>query len=118
VLGCLDRGELRGLAQQATRMVYLEGEPVVVEGNHGIGFYVVLSGCASVSVDGELLRALRPGDCFGEVCLLGQERRSATVVAATDLECAVVAAWCFRALVAVHPCVADALAVQAELYEG
>src|SRR5215471_21413803 len=90
VLGCLSRRELLRVARLATVIGYDEGEPIVVEGDRGIGFYVLLSGCATVSVDGELRRALLEGDCFGELCLLGRDQRSATVVAATDLECAVI----------------------------
>jgi CRP-like cAMP-binding protein len=118
VLGCLTSRELRGLARQATWLSYGEGEPVVVEGDRGIGFYVVLSGCASVSIDGELRRALREGDCFGELSLLGCGQRSATVVAATDLECAAFAVWIFTALLRERPCVAEALSARVALYDS
>jgi CRP-like cAMP-binding protein len=118
VLGCLSRRELLRVARLATLIAYDEGEPIVVEGDHGIGFYVVLSGCATVSVDGELRRGLLEGDCFGELCLLGRDQRSASVVAATDLECAVLEGWSFRALLKEYPCVAQALAARAALYEA
>jgi CRP/FNR family transcriptional regulator, cyclic AMP receptor protein len=109
VLSCVNQRERERLASRATLIGYREGETVVIEGQGGAGFYVILAGCASVSVDGHLRRALGRGDSFGELSLLGRRPRSATVVAATDLHCAVFPLWEFRSFVAEHPCVASSL---------
>ena len=90
-------------------MTYHEGEVVVVQGEGGAGFFVILAGCASVSVDGRIRRALGVGDWFGDLSLVRDAPRSATVVAATDLRCAVLPVWNLRALVKEHASVATAL---------
>jgi CRP-like cAMP-binding protein len=47
---------------------------------------VIESGTADVSVDGEVVRALGPGDVFGEVAVLASGRRTATVVATSPMK--------------------------------
>jgi CRP-like cAMP-binding protein len=107
---------LARLSRRARRVVHGEGELVVAEGEPGVGFYVIVDGDAAVSVDGELVRALGPGDSFGELSLVSGRPRSASVVAATDLELAAVPAWDFRAFVDAYPCVARSLALQSLSY--
>ena len=55
------------------------GETVVRQGDRGEHFYVVQTGRLDVSIDGQLVGRLGPGDCFGEVALLQRVARTATV---------------------------------------
>jgi len=57
-------------------------------------------------VGGETRRSLGPGDWFGEIALIDQGPRSASVVAATELRCQGMSAWEFRPFVQNHPEVA------------
>jgi CRP-like cAMP-binding protein len=57
------------------------GERICGEGATGYSFFVVRSGAAAVTQDGQELRRLGPGDFFGELAILGDGRRSATVTA-------------------------------------
>lgn len=116
VLGCVDDHSLASLARRARRVLHPEGELVVAEGEPGVGFYVIVDGDAAVSVDGELVRALGPGDVFGELALVTGRPRSASIVAATDLELTAVPAWDFRAFVGAHPCVLRSLELQSLTY--
>jgi CRP/FNR family transcriptional regulator, cyclic AMP receptor protein len=116
LLSCVGQQDLIRLARRAIQIVYREGEAVVVEGEGGAGFYVILDGSASVAVEGHLQRGLGPGDSFGELSIISGRARSATVVAATDLHCAVFTPWEFRALLEEHPCVAAALRRQIARY--
>lgn len=59
-----------------------EGEDVVVQGQPGDAYFVVDSGRCSVSVDGSAAHDLGPGDGFGEIALLLDVPRTATVAAA------------------------------------
>jgi hypothetical protein len=66
--------------------VYLDaGREVFHQGDHGDRFYVIEDGEADVIGDGRLIRSLDPGDGFGEIALLHDTVRTATVRARTPL---------------------------------
>src|SRR5262245_1809367 len=58
------------------------GDRICGEGASGYTFFVLCSGAADVTQEGKELRGLGPGDFFGELAILGDGRRSATVTAA------------------------------------
>ena len=64
----------------------------------GVGFFLIEDGNATVSLEGEIVRTLGPGDHFGEIALIDEGPRSATVTASTDLRCRGMAAWEFQLL--------------------
>jgi CRP-like cAMP-binding protein len=72
-------GSLRALRVRA-------GEEIVREGEPGDHFYVIASGEVDVRVGGRPTSELGPGDYFGEIALLREVPRTATVVARTDVE--------------------------------
>ncbi len=77
------------LEQLATRLtpVHAEaGEDIVRRGDHGDRFYVVSSGEIEIVLDGETPRRESSGAYFGEIALLRDVPRTATVRAATDVE--------------------------------
>ncbi len=75
------------------------GDTVLVEGESGVGFFVIDTGHATVSVGGTERRKLGPGDSFGEVALLAGTDRTATVTADEDLRCYGLTSWAFRPIV-------------------
>lgn len=85
---------------------YRAGDSIVVEGDGGIGFFVVRSGAATVHRGGKAVARLEPGSSFGEVAVLAAGPRSASVVADSDLACLAMIAWTFRPMVRSHPSVA------------
>jgi ATP-binding cassette subfamily B protein len=76
---------LTKLANQMKRADIAAGNPVVLEGEEGDHFYVILRGMLAVSNQGGLgpRRMLRPGDYFGEVALAMDIPRTASVTALT-----------------------------------
>jgi hypothetical protein len=78
--------QLERLAQALVEVGVEPGNVVVAEGELGERFYVVARGRADVSVDGRLVRELGPGDFFGEIALLRDVPRTATVRAVEPLE--------------------------------
>jgi CRP/FNR family transcriptional regulator, cyclic AMP receptor protein len=97
---------LKRLANVLRESRFNEGEAITTEGRSGIGFFLIEDGNASVSLHGEIIRTLAPGDHFGEIALIDEGPRSATVTATTDLRCRGMASWEFRAFVQEHPEVA------------
>jgi CRP-like cAMP-binding protein len=79
------------------------GHRVVLEGLRGSDFFLVVSGKASVLVDGWRLATLGPGDFFGEIAILGDGLRSASVRAETPLHCLVLANGKLETLILEHP---------------
>jgi hypothetical protein len=78
---------------------FAAGECVIREGSGGAAFFLIHSGEAIVSVRGEERARLGPGASFGELAMIDEGARSATVTAATDMVCWGLTYWEFRPLV-------------------
>jgi CRP-like cAMP-binding protein len=91
--------DLKSIAATMRERTFKAGESATQEGQSGVGFFVIESGQASVGVGGREVRKLGPGDYFGEVALLAQSPRSATITAETDLLCWGLTPWDFKPLV-------------------
>ena len=110
LLADLTPGELATLAQRFEVEGVEAGHAIVSEGRAGYAFYVLADGAAEVSVDGEVVRTIGPGDHFGEIAILDDSgRRTATVVAITPVLVYSLFGTSFRVLQAEHPDVAEAL---------
>jgi CRP-like cAMP-binding protein len=98
--------DLEKIAQQMREVRHPAGAEITVQGREGVGFMIILDGQAEVSTMDGRTRSLGPGDHFGEMALLDQGGRSATVTAATDLQLAAIAEWNFKPFLLEHPEVA------------
>jgi CRP/FNR family transcriptional regulator len=106
LLAGLDPRIRRRLAETGKRRTYGPDEEIVREGSTGTALYIVLSGTARVVRGGETLGEVRAGDFFGELALIEEHPRSASVIAATETECLLFPAWEFTALLEEHPDIA------------
>ena len=103
----IKRKELERLAKAMQDRTFAAGSTAMVEGEGGVGFFIVLEGTASVTVGGREVNKLGPGDWFGEMALLSTEgKRTATVTADSELRCAGMTAWVFKPFLEDHPDVA------------
>jgi CRP/FNR family transcriptional regulator, cyclic AMP receptor protein len=81
----LSRGRLRSVARSARRVEYPPGAVVTEEGEFGDSLYVIETGTAGVSVQGDHKATLGPGGYFGEVAVIDGGPRTATITAETHL---------------------------------
>jgi CRP-like cAMP-binding protein len=95
----LSEPELEQVARLFKQRTFAAGETVAREGSGGAAFYLIDSGTAAVSVGGQERPGLGPGDYFGEIALIDEGARSATITASDDLACYGLTYWDFRPLV-------------------
>jgi CRP-like cAMP-binding protein len=104
--GLSDR-ELEAVAHASKERRFDTGDTVVVEGEGGVGFFVVAEGTARVEARGRRVGAITSGGSFGEVALLDDVgRRTATVIAESPLRVYGLTAWQFTPLLEQHPTIA------------
>jgi CRP/FNR family transcriptional regulator, cyclic AMP receptor protein len=99
--------ELAAVAGWSERRTASPGERIVGEGASGYCFFVIRDGVAAVTQDGLALGRLGPGDFFGEMAILGDGRRTATVTAVEPTTLLVFFGTEFRRLEAELPSVAE-----------
>jgi CRP-like cAMP-binding protein len=95
----LDDREREEIAASMRERRFAEGDTVTQEGAGGAGFFIVESGTANVTVEGQQRGTIGPGDYFGEIALLTGSDRTATIVATSDMVCYGMTPWDFRPLV-------------------
>jgi CRP-like cAMP-binding protein len=114
----LDEQELTETACHFEERNVSEGVTLVDEGATGYCFFVIEEGGATVSANGKELRELGPGDYFGEIAILGDGRRSATVTTTAPMRALVLFGTEFRRLQEERPEIAARLeAAMAERVE-
>lgn len=97
VLSDLAIGRRRELARLADELTAEPGEVIMVEGEPGYEFMMLEAGEADVLRGAELINAIGPGDCFGELAVLADGRpRTASVVARSDIRAIVLTAHFMR----------------------
>ena len=95
--------EVRSIRKQVKTVNHPAGHEMVVRGENGVGFMIILNGTATVDTVTGHKRKLGPGDQFGEMALLDHEGRSATVIADTDVTLATIPEWNFKPFLKEHP---------------
>jgi CRP-like cAMP-binding protein len=99
----LSKKDLDKLAREAHERTFPAGAVLTEEGRTGVTFGVIMEGRAAVSVHGQPVRTLGPGDYFGEMALIDRSYRSAEITAETELRCLLFVAWIFRPFALDHP---------------
>ena len=95
----LNKREVGQIARTFKERRFSAGETVAKEGLGGAAFFLIESGEATVSVGGKERASLKPGDYFGEIALIDEGARTATITATSELVCYGLTLWEFRPLV-------------------
>jgi CRP-like cAMP-binding protein len=107
LFNALDDDQLGELATWFHLQSQTEGTRLVGEGAPGYTFFILTDGTAVVTSEGQSLATLGPGDFFGEIAILGDGRRSATVTSTSPVQVLVMFGTEFRRLEAAHPEIAS-----------
>jgi CRP/FNR family transcriptional regulator, cyclic AMP receptor protein len=100
--GC-SRSELARVAQLADELTVPEGKELTREGTPGREFFVLVDGAAAVRRKGRKVGELGAGDFLGEIALLANVPRSATVVTTAESRVLVITDRAFRSLLRESP---------------
>jgi CRP/FNR family transcriptional regulator, cyclic AMP receptor protein len=103
--GC-SKSELRELAKSADELDVREGTVLTREGKAGREFFVVISGTARVTKNGKKIADVGAGDWLGEIALLTDSPRTATVTATSPIDLLVITDRRFRSVVETMPSIA------------
>jgi CRP-like cAMP-binding protein len=90
--------ELAEVASIADELDLPEGRQLIREGQRGREFFVLLEGEAEVTQNGKQIATMRGGDFFGEIALISDAPRTATVTTTTPVRVLVVTDRAFRSL--------------------
>jgi CRP/FNR family transcriptional regulator, cyclic AMP receptor protein len=90
--------ELQQIAQIADEIDLREGKEMTRQGERGREFFVLLEGDADVIKDGRSINRLGSGDFFGEIALVSDTPRTATVTATSPVRALVITDRSFRRL--------------------
>ncbi len=103
--GC-SKSELARIAMIADEIDFRPGKALIKEGSRGREFFVLVSGSAEIAREGRKLDTAGPGDFFGEMSLLSDQPRNATVTTTSPVDALVVTSQNFKALVESNPLIA------------
>lgn len=109
LLASLDDKQRKSLAQDLVERRYAAGDVITSQDTGGIAFFLIGEGTVDVSVSGERQGEMAAGDTFGEIGLLTGAKRTAALIAATDVQCWVLSQWHFKPLVTANPEIAWAM---------
>jgi len=91
--------QLKRVAEAMSERAFSAGDEITREGEVSVGFFVIQEGRARVTMNEQQVGELGPGDHFGEISLIAETPRAATVIAETDMRCQGMTSWDFRKLV-------------------
>jgi len=95
----LNDKELERIGSAMKERRFKAGDTITEQGASGVGFFVIEDGTADVMVDGEAKPSIGPGDYFGEIALLSDSKRTATLTATSDMLTYGMTPWEFKPLV-------------------
>ena len=99
----VSKRQLAQIAQIADEIDLREGKEMTTQGTRGREFFVLLEGNADVKKNGRRINTLGPGDFFGEIALVSDTPRTATVIATSSVRALVITDRAFKRLMTDSP---------------
>ncbi len=104
----LSEKQLKKIANRLTKRNYAEGEAIITQGKGGEGLFVLSDGKAEavrLQPDGETITVNQfgPNDFFGELALLDEGLRTASVIAKSEVTCLILTRWDFKGILKDEP---------------
>jgi CRP/FNR family cyclic AMP-dependent transcriptional regulator len=109
LFSALDEAELAEVADVAGEIAFEPGTFIARQGQVETGFFLILRGRVRVVRSGDELAQLGPGEWFGELTVIDQMPRSASVIAIEPTTCLAIASWDLLRLIDTKPSIAVAL---------
>jgi CRP-like cAMP-binding protein len=103
--GC-SKKELEQISRIADELDFKSGKTLIRQGSLGREFFVLVDGTAEIQRDGKRVDTAGPGDFFGEIALLTDQPRNATVLTTSDVDALIITARNFRSLMEGNPLIA------------
>jgi CRP/FNR family transcriptional regulator, cyclic AMP receptor protein len=103
--GC-SKKELEGIAKIADEIDFKAGKTLIREGALGREFFVLARGTAEITRNGKQIDTVAAGDFFGEMALLSDQPRNATVTTTSEVDALVISSQSFRSLIESNPLIA------------
>jgi CRP-like cAMP-binding protein len=98
--------EIAAIEALTQKQSFQAGQIIVSQGTPGQAFYMLVSGRVEIVRDGRSIGAFKAGDFFGEMSLLDNAPRSATIQALEPTTCVMLSSWDFKGLLEQHPSIA------------
>jgi len=105
----LDKKHLKQISSLVTQIEVNEGKELTREGEHGNEFIIILEGEAEVKIGDRVVARRGPGDYFGEIALISNRPRTATVTALTPMKIEVIGRREFQTMLHDNPTIATEL---------
>lgn len=108
----LSKKELQALSNSSQTRTYQPGVTIIKQGDTGVGLYIITKGHAKVTQEQDpdraevLLNNVGPGDVLGEMALLDDLPRSASVIAEDEVTAVLLPVWEFRTALRSNPDIA------------
>jgi CRP/FNR family transcriptional regulator, cyclic AMP receptor protein len=103
--GC-SKKELEQISRIADELDFKAGKTLITQGTPGREFFVLVDGTAEIQRNGKKIDTAGPGEFFGEMALLTDQPRNASVVTTSDVDALIITARNFRSLLESNPLIA------------
>ncbi len=109
IFSVLPKKQLKTMSQSFVERAYPAGAVIEAEGDKGVSFYLITDGTVNVRKGSKSIAKLSRGQFFGELSLIDNQPRSATVEATEPTKCLIITSWVWSGFLDTEPKLAKAV---------